>query len=469
MKEMKTTHMILTLAAVMSLGTGCVKTDDSEKAYKDLAKVTYRQSNESFANPERGWYSHKSFHSKDNPSAISVSVCSGERRMGRTLLFMLYYMEDYIDRPIAESYLQLIRTNMQVLRQGGEKCVLRFAYNDSHSELDHPWDATEAVALGHVEQLKPILQEYSDVIFCMEAGFVGTYGEWYYTDGFGFQPDTYEQWQPRRRLTDALLAALPSDRMICIRTPEAKLGMYGKTVADSVTLSNAHNGTTMARLGAHNDCFVSSQNDVGTYNSTAERRFIYNESRYTIMGGESCAVTKYCECSNALSEIQKHHLTYLNKDYHKGVIGKWRTEECYDEIDLRMGYRLILTKAFFTKNPVAGGTFRAVVKIKNGGFAAPMNPRGVELVFVADSDTSRQYAVACDDDPRFWFEGGEYTIDKSMTLPSGMTAGSYTLYLNLPDPEPTLHSSPLFSIRTANEETWNETYGYNKLTQININ
>ena len=40
---------------------------------------------------------------------------------------------------------------------------------------------------------------------------------------------------------------------------------------------------------------------------------------------------------------------------------------------------------------------------------------------------------------------------------------SYTLSLNMPDPEPALAANPLFSIRTANTGTWNQTAGYNEL------
>ena len=43
-----------------------------------------------------------------------------------------------------------------------------------------------------------------------------------------------------------------------------------------------------------------------------------------------------------------------------------------------------------------------------------------------------------------------------------------TLYLNLPDHSTKLHDNPLYSIRLANEGTWMEDTGFNKLYTFNL-
>jgi hypothetical protein len=70
-------------------------------------------------------------------------------------------------------------------------------------------------------------------------------------------------------------------------------------------------------------------------------------------------------------------------------------------------------------------------------------------------------------DPRFWLPGEEHTFTLSCTLDPGMS-GEYKLYLNLPDPYPSIHDDPRFSIRLANENMWDETTGYNLLATINV-
>ena len=50
----------------------------------------------------------------------------------------------------------------------------------------------------------------------------------------------------------------------------------------------------------------------------------------------------------------------------------------------------------------------------------------------------------------------------------GFLGQTYEVYLNLPDPYSTLHDNPLFSIRLANTNMWNENTGYNYLTDITL-
>ena len=72
-----------------------------------------------------------------------------------------------------------------------------------------------------------------------------------------------------------------------------------------------------------------------------------------------------------------------------------------------------------------------------------------------------------DVDPRFWFGGNKVVVDKTIKLPAEAT-GKCMLYLNLPDPEETLHDNPLFSIRLANDDVWEEETGYNKIAEFTL-
>ena len=47
-------------------------------------------------------------------------------------------------------------------------------------------------------------------------------------------------------------------------------------------------------------------------------------------------------------------------------------------------------------------------------------------------------------------------------------SGEYTLSLNLPDPAEKLRNNPMFSIRLANKNVWDESTGYNKLYTITL-
>ena len=115
----------------------------------------------------------------------------------------------------------------------------------------------------------------------------------------------------------------------------------------------------------------------------------------------------------------------------------------------------------------AGDLATAVaIRLHNSGFAAPINKRGLELVFVSTSDASKKFVFPQTEDPRFWLPG-EHKFTLSCTLDPDMK-GEYKLCLNLPDGYDSLHDNPLYSIRLANDNVWDEATGYNCLTNVKI-
>ena len=460
MKRMTTLAAVLATAAA-ALITGCNPDNAPVDPYKDLEHTAYVESKEEIANPERGFYSVKSFHSAtDTP--VTIKGIQTQRRLNKTIFYMGYYPKDYMEGDIAEEFLNLIRTNMQRLREGGAKCVLRFAYSDSESET--PWDPKPEIVQRHIQNIKPILQEYGDVIMTFQAGFVGVWGEWYYTQNFVMNPTTPEKHALRKQVVDAMLDALPADRQVSLRTPMFKRMMYAESYTDTLTLETAHNGTPRARLGSFNDCFGASSNDTGTFRNEETREYWRKESRYTFMGGETCGMSEYCRCEASLKDMEDYHWTYLNSEYHGKVLDRWKTDGCMDEIKRRLGYRLSLSDVYQDATQVSGEDFRIVLKIRNTGFSAPINPRAVELILVDGNGKKTVYEQQAAD-PRYWFAGETVTLDTVIKLPAD-ASGDCTLYLNLPDPKETLHDNPLFSIRLANEGIWEEETGYNKVAEF---
>ena len=103
------------------------------------------------------------------------------------------------------------------------------------------------------------------------------------------------------------------------------------------------------------------------------------------------------------------------------------------------------------------------MSIKNEGFAALANPRGLEFIIV-DPETGEKSVYKSNIDPRRWAAGRVAEVTETLHLPSTLQTGhKYALYLNLPDARATLHDNPLYSIRLANMKLWEESTGYNKL------
>lgn len=480
MRLMKIFFALAASAAIMSCSNNDNNTGnkpDPTDPYLNYDKTEYAASDEAFTNPERGWYIFNAFNFRTDGS-LPDNVLNKAKILtyvgsGYTLIHTIYHMYDFVNKPLTQDFLDIFEANMNAIREGGAKCMLRFAYSNSYDQAndqpiansDAPFDIFE----GHIAQLKPLLQKHGDVLYVMEAGFIGAWGEWYYTSNYGFRPEsTTEGYAPRRQVMDKLLDAVPKDRMICVRYPVAKLRMYGKEYADSVTLATAYNESTLSRIAAHNDCFLADANDTGTFFGATQRDYWHKETKYLIMGGETCGTSSYSKCPNTITQMENFHFSYLNRGYHQGVINGWKSEECYDEIDQRLGYRLRLNAAYFSKSIQAAKPLEVVLKIENIGFAAPMNPRDMEIVFVEKGSSSSPVRIKTDADPRYWFAGEEHDVKVSVNI-SALTSGkTYEVFLNLPDPKPALNDRWEYSIRLANEGVWDQATGYNKLREITI-
>lgn len=434
--------------------SGPTKPDESH-ADLDGVKVSFTEATERLVNPERGFYRARNIYSSSSP--LSVSEVKAQRASGYSLWYIGFYLTDFMNGDISPEFLQKIQATMDALRDGGSKCVMRFAYKDYHND-NELMDPEVAVVLHHVEQLKPLLQKNEDVIFVLQAGFVGAWGEWYYTSHFGFAPRKDSDYQPRKQLTDALLAALPVSRQIQLRTPQFKMRMYGLALKDTLTAATAHNGSASSRLAGHNDCFGASENDYGTFdNEKGDREFWKAETRYLIMGGETCGVSDFCVCSATLKDMSDYHWTYLNRDYHSGVLNRWKSDDCYNQIVARLGYRLVMHDLFYSGDLAAGKPCTVTLRFYNTGFAAPMNPRNASLVWI--SPEGKETAFTLDSDPRTWHPG--WHVVKATFTPSS-AKGRLCLALQ----DPLLPDRPEYSIAFANEGVFDSSTGYNKLFEI---
>jgi hypothetical protein len=422
----------------------------------------YVEDNANIANPERGFYKHTET-SSGSYSFLNENTVRGYRTQGITLILRLFYLNDFVSKPIPEQYLANMRQDFNTARAAGVKLIVRFAYTKKSSA---PYgDATPAWVQQHIEQLAPMLKQNGDVIAVVQAGFIGAWGEWYYTDHFSAalgSPNATD-WQNRRAFVNALLGAIPSSRAVQIRTPGYKFSLVESQ--QPLTEGEAFTETAKARLGHHNDCFLASQNDFGTYtgNIVAEKDFLEIETQFLPMGGETCNESvPISECPNALAEMKRFHWSYLNRDYHGGVLGSWQDGNCMPEVFQKLGYHLRLTKSVMQETCKPGGSVNFTIKIINDGWATPFNPRKVEVV-LKNTISGKTFMLPLPEDPRRWSLSDTIVVNINAGLPLQVEAGEYKVFLHLPDPEKTLYGNPDYSIRVANVNTWQAETGFNDL------
>ena len=386
-------------------------------------------------------------------------------RQYQTLVMLMYYLGNYRTTDLSNAILQGFDQDMQKLRDEGFKCVLRFAY-DWNSKTDA--DLTHVQR--HIQQLKPHLAANKDVIYVLETGFVGQWGEWYYTSHFGNQSQHLNT--NRRAVVTAMLDACPADRFLLVRYPLIKTEYLGdENALDSV---QAFTGTNRARMGHHNDAFLNNYGNDGTYGRDGDgpeddpvlRAYIANETLYVPNGGEtnvekSSLANVVAQYDTTMAELRRYHWSFCGSTYSEKVTNQWRTNGAFDEMNRKLGYRYQLVEADLPETVEAGEQVRVQMKIRNVGFAPIYNER---KAYVAFRNQESVFSVQLASDPRRWLPNGVVTeIDETVTIPEEVMNGTYELYLYLPDMSASLAADPRYAVRFANVGVWDATTGMNRL------
>lgn len=387
--------------------------------------------------------------------------------------FLMKY-DDGRDLPTEK--LEDIETFFLKVRESGAKVLLRFAYELSPT-LSGPSAET---TLNHLNQLRPLLRAYSDVIYVLQCGFVGKFGEWhnsfnYLQNDIGF----------RRELFSTVLEALPDDRCTMVRYPILKQEVFGKT---PLTGKQAFTTLPQARIGHFNDGFMASlphhggtfgRDGGGPESIEEEMEYVAQESRYLPMDGElfwrdAAGVALPTETVLNLRRWHFDTLGFVHGNrFFEGVDGYsidiWKRvpvdpmflianqlpysesyfqDECgrhvwrsyYEYIRDHLGYRLELQSFEYDTTDRLRGKIRLI----NCGFSAPVNPRPVFFALGKER-------IALDADVRKWYSGQEQTLSFDIPLPP---SGSYEAGLWLPDAAETLRDREEYAIRCANQLTF---------------
>ncbi|MCB0497081.1 MAG: DUF4832 domain-containing protein [Cyclobacteriaceae bacterium] len=423
--------------------------------------INYDPDLSNIPNPERGFYHHTETHS-NNYTFLNSETLASYRNDGITLILRVFYLEAFKEGAISNTYLENMQKDFLEARKAGVKVVVRFAYT---SKSTAPYgDAPLDIVLQHISQLQPVLRSNSDVIALFQAGFIGAWGEWYYTDYFSniVGSPNAEDWINRRALVNAFLEAVPENRMIQVRTPKIKMSLLEDETP--IAEADAYNGTAKARLAHHNDCFVASETDYGTYvDIPTEKAYLEAETKYLVMGGETCNLADpYSYCPNAVSELERFHWSFLNIDYNQTVLNVWKEDACFEEVQLNLGYRYRLVDATVTSEARPGDKFSVNVNLVNDGWSNVYNERKFEFVLI-NNTTNKEYYFETSEDPRLWSIDNSNAVNLTVGIPGDIEPGDYSVFINLPDPEPSLYGNPNYSIRLANTDMWNSQHGYNDL------
>lgn len=429
-----------------------------------------------FPNPERGFLHQRTRHANKDYHAVQGKDDELNYHANRdkvSLILVLYYLDEFNNTDtLPEAVLTAFDDDMQTLRNHGMKAIVRIAYaeegygNDKTEVKRSAHDAPLEIIEKHLDQYKSHWAANADVIYCFQAGFVGQYGEWYYTDNFGNHVPTMTA--DCKALLDTALKAIPQDRTLLLRRP-----MFKQEYLDGVALTpeEAYTGTPKARLGHFNDAFLYGPDNMGTYSTNeakrnAQKALIAQETLYVPLGGET-DITKdslaqiWATQEATVAEMSTMHWTFIKNSYSETVTNMWRANGTFDTLNVHMGYRFQLVNGTYSEAVTAGNNLSVNMNIKNVGYAPLYNERPAYIVLKNDDHS---YQLPLSSDPRRWKPNGVVsTVNESLTIPDTAYNGTYDLYLWLPDAYESLQNDARYAVRFANNGVWEESPGMNAL------
>ncbi|MBB3195949.1 DUF4832 domain-containing protein [Roseateles terrae] len=424
--------------------------------------MSFTATDAEFPNPERGFYRW----AWNDLGGFTAADAQDAYNNGYRLVYGRLNLANYRTTDLPASLLTQLTTAFANARGAGIKLVIRAVYNYPETETDYQnaQDASLTRVQSHLNQLKPVLQANADVIAYVQAGFIGAWGEWHTSSN---QLTTEAN---RTAVRDALLAAVPSTRFIDVRYPPYVMAWTPTLPSLQSALSGAY------RVGVHNDCFLASRTDVGTYDDNssaqaAQRDYVARLGDLAPFGGETCnpadeaGAVPRTSCADILAEGARYRLTYLNDEYYRDLFhARWIQNGCMAEVKRKMGYRVQLVSATHATSATRGQVLTLDLTVRNTGWARMFNPRGVQ-VLLRDASGSVRKLTATGADPRSWLPGADQAASVAVTLPSDLPAGPYSVWLALPDAERSLAADVRYAVRWANADDavtgqkWDATLG----------
>lgn len=404
-----------------------------------MVGTTFRGTDDDVANPERGMY----VWAADNLTAWTQAQADAQFAAGYRLVYAPVRLDRYVNEALSAQLLDEVSGGFAIARRAGLKVIPRFIYNYPAGETGYQaaQDAPLDRVLGHIDQLKPVLAANADVIAYLQAGFVGAWGEWHTSSNGLTAPAA------RTRIRDALLDALPANRFLQLRYPPYLMAWPATT-----------------RIGVHNDCFLASNTDVGTYSEDAntrrrERDYVVALANIAPFGAETCnpademAPTPRADCGDILREGRQFGLTYLNDSYYRKLFhDRWQAQGCMAQVKRSMGYRFELLTLRHSAVVAAGGTGQLALTVRNRGWARAFNPRAVQLVLRERAGGAVVRIALASVDPRAWLPERTSKAEVRFEVPGGTRGGVYDVLLALPDGAASLAGDARYSVRLANAD-----------------
>lgn len=520
---MKKILFYFSIISVCIISYACVENRDKVIEFRGIY-ADDPQGREGLYNPDRGFRLETAVdvvENRENPVEKLVSEARKYEDDSVSLVQSYFYLTYTVGKEITDDNFAVMQAYFDQLEKMGMKAVLRFAYEKDFMGRAAIGPTLEQ-ALSHLDQLKPFLEKNKNLIFVVQAGVIGAWGEWHASvHGLHKSDDS------KRAILKKVLEVVPADKMIQVRVPA-----YKNLLKDEPELYK--------RVSFHDDFIVIKPEpwDADMHEGTPNFDQIVRESPFLIVDGElpwgfwsvgkdpdaptagwlidghdaarrlflqhytSLSVVHNYKEQHAnqtfdednapeysmivwkktpLSEefLQKNHMP-LSSNYMLNRDGSKAERNVFEYVRDHMGYRLELQKLLLPVKLESGKPATFKLELINKGFSTVFGNHHVYFVLV-DKD-GKVTELSTDVNPEDWqpYQPGDSTytslvheIKAEIVIPSGLPSGTYKLGLWIPDGSEQLKYNNRYAIRCANGDVdWiiydNKKYGINVLADIEV-
>lgn len=381
----------------------------SEKEEWIFQKADLEECRNNLENPSRGWYRIYTFLAENTPDFQPMLWCDME---GDTLALVIINIGAYKEKALDAKALENIRIILRFFIKRHYEIILRITY-------DHEGKAVEKEPFffsrvkEHMYSLIPVINEFAEHIFVYQGMLIGNWGEMH-TSRF-LQPIKLKE------LWSILKNELDSRIFTAVRRPSCWRMLHPNNEKDN--------------MGLFDDAIFGSENHLGTFGNkprntvswdaiwSKEDELEFEEELCQLVpnGGEAICGEQYLVAENSKSTVdtlRKMHVTYLNKEYDKKLLGiwkEWKWDESdawqgyslYDYVGSHLGYRFLVRDVQIVSDKCIN-ELKLEISVENVGFACFYDEAEVILERIDSEGNAHIQILPCD--IRLWNSGSVQKI-----------------------------------------------------------
>lgn len=420
--------------------------------YANRIKYTtenFEESTELLSNPYQGFYHMIGYTLSDDYVSTEGSSYPADSYTD-SLALLEINLKNYRTSEISRQGLAQLNDILTSWSQSPSdtRLILRFLYDWDGIALATEPESLELI-LTHMNQISTIVNRHCDTVYILQGIFIGNWGEMHHSN--------FMNESSVKTLIQHLNDVIEPSIYLSVRTPAQWRMINDLYDLPSTFPAFGADDSLMGRLGLFNDGILGSESDLGTYGDTArhnaaspsyqgtreeELEFQNQLCQYVPNGGEVVYNHNLSELETSVSALRTMHVSYLNADYDKRVLEKWKNSiwtgkdafygcDGYRYVQAHLGYRYLISACSLKKSGVFTPGLTLTLTLKNNGFANTPKPFCTSIV-LKDKKTEESTRVPFHVDLQRLGSGQKKSFTGKLPV-KDLEHGSYQIYFSVKD------------------------------------